>query len=273
MKLIICLILIVLTCSGCHSAAQRNEAQPIQNEIYDNKIDAYSPPLIGGTEDEEILGANQDRCGGTWESEIYMPVLLSWEKAVQEGFGYNRDNQEVKEYPFICVSFPNEFSQMHYAYYDVDDNGTLELLIAAFFDSNYYHLADVFSIRDSTPVRLFEGVEDRGFWSRNRLDFSKDGHALIVSSSGGAAYTDLYFYRISENGYQVELIEGLSSYNPDDLEDISPYHHLSDGSYAIASNADGIMEQYYDRGDPDRQEDPYYSDFHLQIMWQPIMKN
>jgi hypothetical protein len=206
-------------------------------------------------------------------SVVYAPVLISWKKAIQENFGYSKETQAVKTYPFIGQSLPNELSQAHYAYYDLDGNGTSELLIAAFYDSGYYHLADVFTIHNGKPVRLFEGVEDRGFWSRNRLDFSEDGRALIISGSGGAAYTNTDFYKVSESGYQVELLEGLTTYNQNDLNDLTPYYHLRDGTYEIATDIDQVMEKYYDSRYLDESESlDYFSDFYKQINWQPVVQ-
>ena len=202
---------------------------------------------------------------------IYAPVLESWRSAIGENFGYSEETPDVKTYPYICQALPNEFKQMRYAYYDIDDNGTAELFIATFHSLGYYHIADVFAIYDAKPIRLFEGVEDRGFWSRNWLDFSQDGKSLIVRASGGAPYTDIDFYKISENGYQVERIEGLTTYNPDDLDDFTPYYHLPDGTHKIADDMDKIVEKYYDKRYLDEEHFEHFSDFHMKLEWYKIV--
>lgn len=205
---------------------------------------------------------------------VYAPVLESWEKAIGEDFGYSAGVQNGTQYPFICQYLPNEFRQAHYAYYDIDGNGVPELLIASFYDFGYYYLADVFTIHEEHPVRLFEGVEDRGFWSRNRLDFSADGKSLICTGSSGAAYTTTDFYRIAGNGYQVELLEGLTTFNPEKPEEDTAHYRQPDGTYEIAADYDGVMEKYYGQKYSQRDETPdYSSDFHTTIDWSPIVPN
>ncbi len=203
---------------------------------------------------------------------VYAPVLEGWKTAVQENFGYSNETQDIKTYPFVCQNLPDEYAQVHYAYYDIDGNTIPELLIASFSDAGYAYICDAYTIHNAQPVRLFEGVEDRGFWSRNRLDLSKDGKSLIVSGSDGAAYANTDFYSVAKNGYQVEWIEGLTTYNPDDRDDLTPYHHLPDGTYEIADDLDQVMEQYKTAPDGGANSD-YFSAFYNKIDWQPVVRS
>ena len=250
--LLLCFTLIVL--SACN-----NDNIDTNN---DNIIDTNTPnndSTIDPT--DNTTKPTNTNTSNTKENEIYSPVLDSWKKAIQENFGYSEETN-VKPYPFICQSLPNEFSQAHYAYYDLDKNNIPELYIASFGD-HYSYIADVYTIHEGKPVRLFSGVEDRGFWGRNDLDFSQDGKALIVTGSGGALYTDTFFYKIAPNGYQVEMLEGITTYNPDNLEDFNSYYHLPDGTYKIATNVEEIEKKYYGGN-------TYFSDFHEQLEWLPI---
>ncbi len=210
---------------------------------------------------------------------VYAPVLESWEGAIREGFGSIKGTGYAKRYPYIKMTLPSELCGAHYAYFDVDGNGVYELLIAAFFRSGdggweYLYMADIFTIHGDEPVRLFEGVEDRGFWTRNRLDFSADGQSLVIAGSGGAAYSTYDFYRVADNGYQVVLTEGLTTYNVNDPSDSTPYYHRADGTYVPAGSIDGVMDKYFEKTYFEGSaEAAYISRFNKRIAWTPVAQN
>ena len=139
---------------------------------------------------------------GTRESQIspkmatiYAP-LESWARAIKEDFGYSKNSEECKEYPYICQSLPNEFFDAHYVYYDIDGNGIPELLIASFYDSRYCYVADIFTIYKDKPVRLFAGVEDRGFCS----------YAILHSSNRAGIVRGYYYAAYVQSAVSLSMI-------------------------------------------------------------------
>ena len=275
------LLVLALAVSFSFSSCKLNDSSV---EFSDSEIDlqhqvlAYFIPL-----EERIseLKAHNDN----WRVEIveispevaalYSPVLECWREAISENFGYSTDGFHIKAYPYIIEPMLDGLA--HYAFYDIDGNGIPELFIPAYFDFGYYFLADVYTIKDDSPVRLFEGVEDRGFWARNKLSFTKDGKGFFVHGSSGAAYSLRDYYRVSENGYQVELIEGFATYNPNDFNDERPHYRLPDGTYQCIPENDmefinDMKNKYEDMGYFDKYGFRIPSVFYQQLNWQPIVE-
>jgi hypothetical protein len=200
---------------------------------------------------------------------LYVPVLESWQTAIRESANSKEWTLEENPCPFICQFIPVEFDNIYYAYHDVDDNGIPELCIASFNGDQYCYIIDIYTIYGDKPVRLFVGVEDRGFWSRNNLDFSSDGNFLIIHKSGGASYWGDFVYKILPNGYRVEMVEGYTTYSPDNDDDITPHYHLPNGMQkATWDDYLKLCEKYFDKKYVEDDKTPqYFSDFHTQLEW------
>jgi len=255
-------------------------------EFVDSKIDSQHQIFAHSISLEERISELQVH-NDNWRVEIaeispevaaiYTPVLECWQEAISENFGYSANSSHINTYPYVLMPLPNEMGLAHYAFYDIDGNGIPELFIAAYFDFGYYFLADVYTIKDNSPVRLFEGIENRGFWTRNKLNFTKDGKGFFVHGSNGASHSISDYYRVSENGYQVELIEGFATYNPNDSYDLRPHYRLPDGSYQCAPENDmefinDMINKHEDMGYFYKYGSRIPSVFYQQLNWQLIVE-
>lgn len=88
-----------------------------------------------------------------------------------------------------------------YIYYDVDGNGTEELIIADTGPEGWNNrILLMYTMYDDKPVLLIDG------WARNRYYLLNDG-TIYNEGSSGAAYTAFGIYRIGEDGNSMEVID------------------------------------------------------------------
>ena len=90
-----------------------------------------------------------------------------------------------------------------YTYYDVDDNGIEELIIADTGPEGWNNrILLMYTLYDDKPVLLIDG------WARNRYYLLNDG-TIYNEGSSGAAYTSFGVYRIAEDGSQIIELEDV----------------------------------------------------------------
>lgn len=91
-------------------------------------------------------------------------------------------------------------SAIGYTFYDVDGNGTEELIIADTGEGLWDNrILLMYTICEDKPVLVIDG------WVRNRYYLLNDG-TIYHEGSGGAAYTEFGTYRIAEDGNNLEVI-------------------------------------------------------------------
>lgn len=95
-----------------------------------------------------------------------------------------------------------------YMFYDVDGNGTEELIIADMLDDDGgpwdNRILLMYSLAGGKPVLVIDG------WSRNRYYLLDDG-TIYHEGSGGAAYSVFATFRMAEDGISLEVIDYYSS--------------------------------------------------------------
>lgn len=92
---------------------------------------------------------------------------------------------------------------LYYSYYDIDKNGVPELLISMGNDEDVGEIVDVFGLNGSEAVCI-QGNDSLG--DRSRLTIYADG-TLYREDSGGASIGEYTFYRLTSNGYELEVIK------------------------------------------------------------------
>ena len=108
--------------------------------------------------------------------------------------------------------FPNtdpEAMRLHYmyqenvyhAYYDLDHNGTEELLIG-FGQNDHIRLADVFAYDGTSAVRV---LDEHVFGERARLTLRQDG-TIYLQASGSAATGNVTLWQLDDSGCKAEEI-------------------------------------------------------------------
>lgn len=95
-----------------------------------------------------------------------------------------------------------------YMFYDVDGNGTEELIIADMLDDDGgpwdNRILLMYSLAGGKPVLVIDG------WSRNRYYLLNDG-TIYHEGSSGAAYSVFANFRMAEDGISLEVIDYYSS--------------------------------------------------------------
>lgn len=136
-------------------------------DILDN---AYEMILFGRTADKVVEADEIFSSVGIWEA------------------GMGRDTNEA-------------LSAIGYTFYDVDGNGTEELIIADTGEGLWDNrILLMYTLCEDKPVLVIDG------WVRNRYYLLNDG-TIYHEGSGGAAYTEFGTYRIAEDGNNLEVIK------------------------------------------------------------------
>ena len=115
----------------------------------------------------------------------------------------DRDAYEKSFGPDIGEEIRMYEQSVFYSFYDIDGNGTEELIIAAgepgigvgnlgFLPTNY----DIYTYSDGNVVHVFHNYE---FGYRTNFDLCDDGLIEVTSSASAAEY-DVVFYRIGTDG-------------------------------------------------------------------------
>lgn len=164
---------------------------------------------------------------------LYQEVLAQYKEA--KGYGFDFEVVEQKRLQYVNayaepVSFATDAIKVYYAFEDIDQNGTSELVIGV---SNAHYgedpfLLDVFTYNGNCAVNPFDGAATSYYFSaRNRLSILHTG-ILANEGSGGAAYAVADYYALGENGYRVQLVEGIYTEPTEyDYETVRCYHRDS----------------------------------------------
>lgn len=134
----------------------------------------------------------------------FQDILEEYKAAVNKDSDYRQKHQE--EFPHVNQIMVGYYQMaggnFGYALYDIDGNGTEEMLISLGED-DYYSICDVYASDGKKAYRMF--YEDT-IGDRSLLTIYTDG-IMYIYSSGGAAYGGGSFYRIDADGYTPVLLE------------------------------------------------------------------
>lgn len=165
------------------------------------------------TTDENAMSDKQEASSdGT---DIYDDVLAQYSDMVQNDFYTSLLDSDTYESSFgkdIGQEIRTHQQEVYYAYYDIDGNGTMELIIAggehgvsnpAFVPWNY----DLYGYDGDNVVSIFPEME---FGYRTNFSLYENG-VIEVFYSGSAAELGLDFYRIGSDGVTPERMDSFSS--------------------------------------------------------------
>lgn len=150
-------------------------------------------------------------------------------------------------------SVSENLNSIGYAKIDIDNNGVEELIIA---DAG--RILATYTVSNDKPVLVFEG------WNRNRY-YILDNGTIFNSGSGGAAYGVFGYYRVSENGTELEPIDiYFSDYCDDEMTQICWYHKIAD-NYSKKDNEclgpenkDAFDAIYFSSGEHDDSKEIHF---------------
>lgn len=189
--------------SGC-STAKKAQAEP------DTAENTQAVPEDDATEESDPTDRTK-----TPGIDIYDDVLAEYRDMVQNDFYTSLRDSDSYESSFgehIGLEIRTHEQNIYYAFYDIDKNGTMELLIAggengvsnpSFSPWNY----DLYSYDGTKVVSVFPEME---FGYRTNFTLYENG-VIEVFYSGSAAETGVDFYKISSDGFTAELIDSFSA--------------------------------------------------------------
>lgn len=146
---------------------------------------------------------------------IYNDVLTQYSDMVQNGFYADLRDSDTYESSFgkdIGFEIRTHKQNIYYALYDIDGNGTMELIIAgeengvsnpSFSPWNY----GLYGYDGTNVVHIFPEM-DFGY----RTNFSLyDNGVIEVFYSSSAAESGVDFYKLSTDGFTPELIDSFTA--------------------------------------------------------------
>ncbi len=152
----------------------------------------------------------------TWD-EAYAPVLNSWRQAINEDFGSDYSENSHGTYPYILDFNVSDWltADTFYAYYDIDANGSAELLIADYEKmEDWYYIFDIYALKGDSPVRLLESLTDNGFDRDIDLLYINPSTGTITYPIIGGEFMHCQVYcRIASNGYSAQFIEAFNTWD------------------------------------------------------------
>ncbi len=151
----------------------------------------------------------------TENMNIYHDVLTQYSDMVQNDFYVNLRDLDTYESSFgedIGFEIRTHKQDIYYTFYDIDGNGTMELIIAggenavsnpAFSPWNY----DLYGYDGTNVVHIFPEME---FGYRTNFSLYDNG-VIEVFYSSSAAESGVDFYKISTDGFTPELIDSFTA--------------------------------------------------------------
>ncbi|MGI2822952.1 DUF6287 domain-containing protein [Streptococcus mitis] len=148
---------------------------------------------------------------------LYNPVLKEYAKVLD---GSSASPKELNSKANLKNTYPKEYSGLQYSLYDLDQNGTDELLVALKTDSNYYDLLDIRTLKNGEVIRLTNAENNLDFIGE-RVHFNplENGY-FQLSTRVSTNQIQVKLYKLNQDGTRLELIsesdteEGLGTKPP-----------------------------------------------------------
>lgn len=144
--------------------------------------------------------------------EVYRAILDEYGFAMaadpyEENTDFPNINQTMMNYYYQSGGYDGEdYTAFYYDFYDIDGNGTEELLIG--YGSDSKDIVDVYCMKDNRPQKL---IDDPSLGERSQLYIYPDGTMIFVGS-GGADLHGVTTYAFESDGVSLseasEIYEG-----------------------------------------------------------------
>ena len=188
--------------------------------------------------------------GETEENQAYEQVLDEYRDMVQNRFYLdvlNTDEREKSFGPDIGSEIRTRVQNVFYALYDIDGNGTEELIIAAgeqgvgvgnpkFMPRSY----DLYTYHDGKVIHVFDDYE---FGYRTNFDLCENG-VIEVSSNDSAAESSFLFFRIGADGASPVVIDNFVCIGEQIDEKTVVFQHYENGKEITEEEFNRKIEDY-----------------------------
>lgn len=186
---------------------------------------------------------------------LYNTVLKEYAKVLD---GSPASHTEVNSKANLKNTYPNEYSGLQYSLYDLDQDGTDELLIALKMDSNYYDLLDIRTLKNDEVIRLTNAENNLDFIGE-RVHFNplENGY-FQLSTRVSANQIQVKLYKLNQDRTRLELVresdteEGLGTKPPSlDIRSFSwkSVTSLINGETSLPSESKGMDISAIQNGD------------------------
>lgn len=188
--------------------------------------------------------------GETEENQAYEQVLDEYWDMVQNRFYLdvlNTDEREKSFGPDIGSEIRMRVQNVFYALYDLDGNGTEELIIAAgeqgvgvgnpkFMPRNY----DLYTYCDGKVIHVFDDYE---FGYRTNFDLCENG-VIEVSSNDSAAEFSILFFRLGADGASPVVLDGFMRVGKQIDDKTVVFQHYENGKEITEEEFNRKIEDY-----------------------------
>lgn len=214
-------------------------------------MDVVSGTERGNTDTTQISDNVYEQSFGELEGkQAYEQVLDEYRDMVQNRFYLDELNTDVREASFgpdIGIEIRMRVQNVFYAFYDIDGNGTEELIIAAgeqgigvgnpkFMPRNY----DLYTYRDGRVVHVFDGYE---FGYRTNFDLCENG-VIEVSSNDSAAEFSILFFRLGADGVSPVVLDGFMRVGKQIDDKTVVFQHYENGKEITEEEFNRKIEDY-----------------------------
>ncbi|OFL54353.1 hypothetical protein HMPREF2764_05580 [Streptococcus sp. HMSC073F11] len=186
---------------------------------------------------------------------LYNTVLKEYAKVLD---GSPASHTEVNSKANLKNTYPNEYSGLQYSLYDLDQDGTDELLIGLKTYSNYYDLLDIRTLKNDEVIRLTNAENNLDFIGE-RVHFNplENGY-FQLSTRVSANQIQVKLYKLNQDRTRLELVresdtdEGLGTKPPYlDIRSFSwkSVTSLINGEISLPSESKGMDISAIQNGD------------------------
>ncbi len=203
---------------GTTTSKRTIEPDTVEEEISNNKDLIKENDIKEEIQNKNITNRNDvtdNQESSSVKIDIYDYILAEYSDMVQNDFYTNLRDSDAYESSFgkdIGLEIRTHKQNIYYTFYDIDGNGTMELIIAGgengvsnptFSPWNY----DLYGYDGTNVVHIFPEME---FGYRTNFSLYENG-VIEVFYSSSAAESGVDFYRIGTNGFTPELIDSFST--------------------------------------------------------------
>ena len=230
--------------AGCGTNASKDAApDAVEEETSNNENLVTENDIKEENQNKDIISGNDaadNQKTSTENINIYNDVLAQYSDMIENDFYANLRDSDTYESSFgedIGLEIRTHKQDIYYTFYDVDGNGTMELIIAGgenavsnptFSPWNY----DLYGYDGTNVVHIFPEME---FGYRTNFSIYDNG-VIEVFYSNSAAESGVDFYKIGTDGFTPELIDSFTAVGH--LEGDKPV-------FTYSQNGNEITEEEY----------------------------
>lgn len=118
----------------------------------------------------------------------------------------NCSDEELENlYPYVDTSYTNRLDEVRYYLYDIDGNGTEELIFTWEYETGKYEIFDLYGYDGKKAVKMIFKEGDSSW--KCPIDIYTDGTIRVFYTGRSIVEGQIDFCKLRENGYSTEVTE------------------------------------------------------------------